>query len=115
MIASLMDKHFIEVNDVRTFVELLTQSNEAPVILFKHSAVCGISDRAYRQVAEVNEPVMLVVVQAARELSSEIAKQTGIEHESPQAIVFRNGKPVWWASHQQITAAAITKAVLENR
>ena len=113
--ASLMDNNFIEVNDAGEFGELLAQSNEGPVILFKHSDVCGVSERAYAQMAAVSAPVMLVVVQAARELSNEIEERTGIEHASPQAIVFRNGKPVWWASHRQITAEALTKAVQENR
>ena len=110
-----MNNQFIEVKDAGGFRELLTQSQERPVILFKHSSMCGISSRAYAQLATVNEPVMVVVIQEARELSNEIAMQTGIKHESPQAIVFRHGQPVWSGSHGQVTAAALTQAVQQNR
>jgi bacillithiol system protein YtxJ len=53
-------------------------------------------------------------VQSARELSRRVAEQTGIRHESPQAIILRNGQAVWSASHFDITAEAVEQAVREN-
>ena len=37
-----------------------------------------------------------------RALSDFIAENSGIEHQSPQLIVFQNGKPVYNASHSGI-------------
>jgi monothiol bacilliredoxin len=35
----------------------------------------------------------------------------GIRHESPEVIVLQNGKPVWHASHYDVTADALAKEV----
>ena len=39
-------------------------------------------------------------------LSDELAARFGIRHETPQAILLRDGVPVWTASHFRITAHA---------
>ena len=41
----------------------------------------------------------------------EAATRLGVRHETPQAIVLRDGKPVWKASHFRITADALTQAL----
>ena len=60
------------------------------------------------------EGVNLLEVQAARELSRELASITGVEHETPQVIVLRNGKAVWNASHYDVKAGAVAAAVQAN-
>jgi len=92
----------------------LARSHNEPVILFKHSTTCPISASAYRQMSKVSGDVSLVVVQRARDVSNEVEARTGIRHESPQAIVLRNGEAVWTASHFDITSDAVEKAVREN-
>mgnify|MGYP003701057459 CR=1 FL=1 len=109
-----MEDRFTKLVDAETLEQALARSNDAPVVLFKHSTTCPISSMAYDQMSKVTNDVSLVVVQRAREVSSEIASRTGIQHESPQAIVLRNGKAVWSASHYDITAKAVEKAVREN-
>jgi bacillithiol system protein YtxJ len=51
----------------------------------------------------------MVTVQSHRKLSDEMAVRLGIRHETPQAILLRDGRPVWSASHFRITASALTK------
>jgi bacillithiol system protein YtxJ len=51
----------------------------------------------------------LVNVLAERPLSQQIAARSGVEHESPQVIIFRRGTPIWNASHQDITAAVLAR------
>ncbi len=99
--------------------EMLTASNEKSVLLFKHSTVCPISANAYSQVAkfaQANEslPVYIVLVREDRPVSLFIAEKAGINHQSPQAILFNKGKAVWDASHYSITGTAIQKALEEN-
>ncbi len=96
--------NFIELSSVEKLEELIEKSNEKPVILFKHSVTCPISSGVYREVAEVESDINLVIVQKARDISNEIAQKTGIRHESPQAIVLKNGKAVYSASHYDITS-----------
>jgi bacillithiol system protein YtxJ len=111
--------NFTPVTDAEALDELLARSHEAPVVLFKHSTTCPISSRAHSQMSKVSAGVVgqisLVIVQRARELSRRVAEQTGIQHESPQAIILRNGGVVWSASHFDITAEAVEQAVLENK
>jgi bacillithiol system protein YtxJ len=111
----MMETPFTSINDRDALEQLLTRSQSEPVILFKHSTTCPISASAYRQMSQVEGDVSLVVVQRARDVSNEIASRTGIRHESPQAIVLRNGEAVWNASHFDITSDAVEKAVRENK
>ena len=111
--------NFTSVTDAEALDELLARSHEAPVVLFKHSTSCPISSRAHSQMSKVSTGVAgqisLVVVQRASELSRRVAEQTGIRHESPQAIVLRNGQAVWSASHFDITTEAVAEAVRDNQ
>jgi len=109
-----MEQQFTQITDTAALDQLLARSNDAPVILFKHSTTCPISSAAYQQMSRVKADVSLVVVQRAREVSNEIAARTGIRHESPQAIILRNGQAVWNASHFEITASAVEQAVREH-
>jgi len=59
--------------------------------------------------------VSLLDVHQSRELSRELATLTGVEHESPQVIVLKNGKAVWNASHYGVKAGAVTEALEANR
>jgi bacillithiol system protein YtxJ len=52
-----------------------------------------------------------IVVQESRSLSDLVARETGIRHESPQVILFRNGEPVWNTSHHGITAESLREAL----
>ena len=109
-----METNFNAVGDAAALEELLTRSHEGPVLLFKHSNSCPISARAYRQMQGVKSPVSIVVVQESREVSREVEARTGVQHETPQALVLRDGRAVWSASHFDITADAVEQALREN-
>ncbi|HXM35950.1 MAG TPA: bacillithiol system redox-active protein YtxJ [Pyrinomonadaceae bacterium] len=109
-----MNNHFQRVENLKALQELLAQSAEKPVVIFKHSTTCSVSAGAYEEMAAVGGEVALVDVQSARDISREIAMSTGVEHESPQVIILRNGKPVWHTSHWSITKETVEKALREN-
>ena len=106
-----MESNFSPVEDGAALDALLARSHEGPVLLFKHSNTCPISARAYRQMQEVASPVSIVVVQKSRDISREVESRTGVQHETPQALVLRNGQAVWTASHFEITADAVERAL----
>ncbi len=106
--------NFQTVSDAAALEELFERSNEGPVLLFKHSNSCPISARAYSELSGVEPPVSIVVVQQSRDLSREIERRTGVTHETPQALVLRDGRAVWNASHFDVTAQAVEQAVREN-
>ncbi|MET0626334.1 MAG: bacillithiol system redox-active protein YtxJ [Pyrinomonadaceae bacterium] len=109
-----METNFNPVSDAAALEELFARSHNEPVLLFKHSNACPISARAYKQMEEVKTPVSIVVVQKSRDLSRQVEERTGVRHETPQALVLRNGRVVWNASHFDITSDVVEQAVREN-
>ena len=104
-----MKANFTEINSTEELDALFQKSNEKPVVLFKHSTTCPISAGVYQEISNADANINLVVVQHARNVSTAIAEKTGIRHESPQAIILKDGKPVYHASHYDVTAADVEK------
>ncbi|MGI8316761.1 bacillithiol system redox-active protein YtxJ [Halobacillus mangrovi] len=79
--------------------------------LLKHSLTCPISAAArseyekFQSTASV--PCYILHVQESRQLSNSIAKEFQVRHESPQALLFKNGKVVWHDSHGSITESRL--------
>ena len=108
------------LKELRTIEELsqtLEQSSEKPVLLFKHSLTCPISARAFNEFqsfleqADPRVSYRLITVQTARAVSNEAAARLNVRHQSPQAILVRNGREVWNASHFDINVSALAQAV----
>jgi bacillithiol system protein YtxJ len=108
---------FIPLPDAGALAGLLTRSHDAPVLLFLHDPHCPISRRAWGEMERLAEGPLsdayLVNVSRQRAVSKAIEAQTGVRHESPQALVLRGGEAVWDASHFAITAEDVS-AVLAN-
>ena len=102
----------IEITDMDSLDRFLAQSNGSPAIIFKHSNSCGISARAHAEMSRIELPVGMITVQTARAVSNEIEARTGVEHETPQVFIIRDGKVLWAASHGQIRAEAVAAALL---
>jgi bacillithiol system protein YtxJ len=110
---ALMTNGFINVPDTESLDRFLSQSEDGPVIVLKHSNTCGISSRAYAEMSGLGRRIGLVTVQHARAVSDELEKRTGIAHETPQLFIFRKGEAIWSASHGQIKAEAVKAALAE--
>lgn len=86
--------------------------------LVKHSLTCPISLAAFEEynkfTGSTDVPCYYLAVQDSRPLSNHIAEKLNIKHESPQAILFSNSKPVWNASHWKITTKSLEEALSEN-
>jgi monothiol bacilliredoxin len=105
----------VDVRHHQDFQRLLEYSKTQPVLIFKHSTQCSISDQVYEEINQFVESVGditcgVVLVIERRDLSDAIAAELEIRHQSPQVIVIRDGKPKWDASHWSITADALTRA-----
>src|SRR5688572_27803409 len=98
-----------KISSVEELEEVFAKSSEKPVALFKHSTTCPISASVFHEVQNVDGEINVVIVQAARNVSNEIAARTGIRHESPQAIVIKDGKAVYHASHYDVTAQEVSE------
>ena len=56
-------------------------------------------------------PKKKIEIQNAREVSNAVAEKTGVRHESPQALLLRDGEVVWNASHGAITVESLAGAL----
>ena len=112
-----MSKGLAEMHSIPELNEALAESETRPVLLFKHSLTCPISSRAFNELqsyldnADAGLSYKLIIVQTARSVSNEIASRLRLEHETPQAILVRNGREVWHASHYEVTASALKAAI----
>jgi bacillithiol system protein YtxJ len=102
-----MNSNFKPLDSAEKLEEIFQKSHEAPVLVFKHSTTCPISAAAYRQIQGVDADVNIIIVQTARAVSNELANRISIRHESPQAIILKDGKPIYHASHYDVTAEEI--------
>lgn len=106
----------------RTDVEaVLEASRKQPVLVFKHSTRCPISAAAHREwQAFLASPEagraahFWVRVIQERPVSLALAGRVGVPHQSPQALLIKDGRAVWYDSHYGITAARLKAALARH-
>ena len=86
--------------------DLLDQSLNESVFLFKHSMRCGLSSMVLKkfekQMLERNKRYYFLNILANRDLSDWIADELNIRHESPQLIVLKDAKVIAYDSHYNL-------------
>jgi len=108
-----------EVNPLRLVsepAELFDSLGEGPAVIYKHSNRCGTCFRALREVRKFAEshpdvPVFMIDVVRARPVSNHVSQHFSVVHQSPQALVIQEGHSVWDASHLDVTAGGLDRAV----
>ncbi len=87
--------------------DLVRESHQHPVLIFKHSTTCSISAAAKskleRQWPEAKLPadsaLYYLDLLNYRPLSGQVAQEFGIAHESPQLLLIEGGVCRYHASH----------------
>jgi bacillithiol system protein YtxJ len=106
-----MSSPFIPIVEADALTQLVTDSAQTPVLLFKHDPFCGISTAAERELARLPGPVHVVDVARHRDLARQVTERTGVRHESPQVVVLRDGVAVWSASHRAIRTETVRQVL----
>ncbi|MBB3111272.1 bacillithiol system protein YtxJ [Paenibacillus phyllosphaerae] len=108
-----------EITTIDEWNQLLENSSEKQQVVLKHSTRCPVSSSALEEYDEYlssehnqNVDYFLVKVIESRPVSNQIAEDLGVNHASPQIILFKDKKSVWNTSHWSITKKHIT-AVLD--
>ena len=96
--------------------EIKVLSHSKPVLIFKHSTRCSISRFALKRFEsefEMQEKVITYFLDLLnyREISNEIAVKFGVQHQSPQVLLLKNGKVVYHDSHDGIEAEELKKYI----
>ncbi len=87
------------------------KSYEKKVVIFKHSTRCFISktvlknfENEVENTSKDAEYYFLDLIDH-RDLSNKIAEKFGIQHQSPQLLVLKDGKVIKDASHETISTS----------
>lgn len=107
-----------KIVNVGQLEDLKKQSEEKPVLIFKHSNRCSISSMAFDRLKrnwkdsdfEKVSPYFLDLINY-RDISNQIAQEFGVYHQSPQIILIKNGKAVYDNSHMGISYGEIMRKV----
>jgi bacillithiol system protein YtxJ len=109
-------KSLVSLQDLDSLEAAIAESQRRPVLLFKHSRYCGVSCEALDELQSHIEShdsggvaYKMITVQTHRPVSDAAAQRLGVRHETPQAILLREGKAVWNASHFRITASQLDR------
>jgi len=101
--------NWINLTDINQLDVISEESKTKPVVVFKHSTRCIISKMALRSfesdynLGDAFECYYLDLI-AYRDISNEIANRFGIEHQSPQILIIKNGIVIYNESHEGIDA-----------
>ncbi|QBZ98725.1 bacillithiol system redox-active protein YtxJ [Flavobacterium sangjuense] len=105
-----------QLADLGQLNEIIAESAEKPVIIFKHSTRCGVSRMVLKQfenefdLHEKITPYFLDLLEH-RNVSDEIASRFGVFHQSPQLIVIKDGTAVFNDSHGSIDAGKLKQFI----
>lgn len=105
-----------QLTDLGQLNEIIDVSTEKPVIIFKHSTRCSISRMVLKQFEnefDLEDKVVpyFLDLLVYRDISNEIATRFGVQHQSPQIIVIKNGKSIYNASHESIDAGKLEQFI----
>jgi len=120
-----MHPDLTQLQHIEQLDHLLSESHTRPLLLFKHSFSCGVSAEALDELidhlnadivaAGVADPrYAIVTVQTHRDVSNAVSTKLGVRHETPQALLIRDGRVIWSASHFRVTAEAMKRALTSS-
>lgn len=99
--------------------DIVRESHEHPVLIFKHSTTCSISAAAKSKLERqwpdaslpAGTPLYYLDLLRFRPISAQIAQEFGVQHESPQLLLIQDGKCTYHASHMGIRLNEVVAAV----
>lgn len=112
--------NWILLTDQSQLNEIKDESNQQPVLLFKHSTTCSISKTALNRLERNWEKdemkdakVYYLDLLSYRSVSNEIAQTFAVVHASPQVLIIKDGKAVYDTSHFDIDYRTIKMHLLK--
>ncbi len=108
---------FKEITCSQELGQILDESCQRQVVLFKHSTACPISSRAWREIQnyiqESSDEVLVGMIKVieSRPVSNQATEKLGCKHQSPQVLLVSDRHVIWQASHQEVTQVSIMEAL----
>lgn len=110
-----LPSHWNTLKQLEQLETIWQLSNKKVVAIFKHSTRCGTSLHAFEKLARnwnfdaAQAELFYLDLLANREISNDIAIKSNVQHQSPQLIVLKEGKVVYYASHLAIDTNEVAK------
>ena len=102
--------NWIRLQNENQLDDIIKISNEKPVLIFKHSVRCSISntvlgrmERSWKPDEVKNTPAYYLDILSYRPVSNKIEEIFGVQHESPQLLIIENGICTYDTSHFSIS------------
>lgn len=111
---------WIDLTNLSQLEDIISLSQQKPVVIFKHSTRCSVSRMALKQFEreyDLNEeqviPYFLDLL-SHRDISNAIAERFNIVHESPQLLLIKEGKVIYNSSHSDIDAEILKGRIITS-
>lgn len=101
------------LNSEEQINNILADSEQVSVLIFKHSTRCSISTMAKNRIerdwdiSEEKIKTYYLDLISYRNVSNLISETLNVEHQSPQVIIVKNKKAIYNASHNSISVQSI--------
>lgn len=109
---------WISLKDSKQLDEILAESENKPVLIYKHSTRCNISRSAFDRLERRWDASAIGSIKryfldliSFRDISDRISEMFEVEHHSPQILVISQGKSVLDLSHFDIDFERIKAAI----
>lgn len=105
--------NWIPMSNEDQLSQIVSQSQDTPCLIFKHSTRCSISSMAKMRLESgwnfdsKELKVYYLDLIAHRNVSNQVAEELSVHHESPQMILLDKGEVVLDASHLDCTVEEI--------
>ena len=105
-----MATSWLPLTQPEQLTDIVRESHEHPVLIFKHSTTCSISAAAKSKLERqwpdatlpADTPLYYLDLLRFRPISAQIAQEFGVQHESPQLLLIQDGQCTYHASHMGI-------------
>lgn len=107
------DLDFKTISDEADISDILSASYKRTQVIYKHSTRCATSFFALKNIqqlpdeAKARADFYMIDVIGQRKLSTQVAEQLNVRHESPQLILLKDAEVYWHGSHHQVNAEAL--------
>ncbi|TGE21563.1 bacillithiol system redox-active protein YtxJ [Hymenobacter aquaticus] len=113
-----MSTPWLPLTEPDQLTDIVRESHEHPVLIFKHSTSCSISaaaksklERQWPDANLSNVTIYYLDLLRYRPISGEIASKFGVRHESPQLLLIQDGACSFDASHMGIRLSDVQALV----
>jgi bacillithiol system protein YtxJ len=111
--------NWVELVSEEQLKEIRDESQNSPVMIFKHSTTCSISAMALHRLDRKSSQVpglktYYLDLRAHRDISKLIETTFDVIHESPQILIIDKGRAVYHRSHGEIDPSGIKEFLASN-